>query len=157
MLTLSAVQNDDKPAKNTDLNKKVYRGAETQKENAITKWMKEIEKTILFSGQKRQDFQTLSCCGLAWAPSPSALPCWRITPKPQSARHQGCEALQEASCPSFSLLSVLQATDSWQENSGVIRMPKIYQAAADPRDHSAGLLAPRTRMYCIACKSVICT
>lgn len=37
MLTLSAAQNDDKSAKSTGLNKKVYKGAETQNENAITK------------------------------------------------------------------------------------------------------------------------
>ncbi|KAL1258205.1 hypothetical protein QQF64_011449 [Cirrhinus molitorella] len=61
------------------------------------------------------------------------------------------EALQEASCLCFSLLSVLQATDSWQENSGVIRMPKILgkKAAADSRDRRAGLLAPRAQMCCV--------
>ncbi len=95
MLTLSAAQNDDKPAKSTT--KKVYMGEETQNENATT-----MEKTLLFSGQKRQDFQTLSCCGLAWAPSPSALPCWRITAKPQSTSIKGARpAVRVSACYLF--------------------------------------------------------
>lgn len=39
-------------------------------------------------GQKRQDFQTLSCCGLARMLSPSALPCWRITPASFQQNHR---------------------------------------------------------------------
>ncbi len=84
MSTLSAAQNDDKPAKSTT--KKVYMGEETQNENATT-----IENSILFSGQKRQDFQTLSCCGLAWTVSicPALLENYTKTTKHQASRVRG--------------------------------------------------------------------
>lgn len=81
-----------------------------------------------------------------------------FSPKPQSAKHQGCKAYKKPAVHVLMRLSVLQATNSWEGNSGVICMPKILRKKQQLTPETAGLaglLAPRARVYCMKkCKSI---
>lgn len=107
-------------------------------------------------GQKQQDFlSTLSCCGLGRTLSPSALPCWRMTPASFHQNHRAPSikgARPKRPAVHFLVRLSVQATNSWEGNSGVICMPKILRKKQQLTPETAGLallLAPRARMFCM--------